>query len=225
MMMHPSQEETFNRILAWTVAVCISEDTHSHLPFVFPSENANHMVNTQLCSECLSSECPNDTGAYGCPYSTIYEIPEWYDIRQRYGYEHLPRSLNAQGWTFENTGCQLYGLGLKHLYPATVGEVRLICYEGSNPCEPPNSDECTATNDGSQAINPAGGPSQNRRLYETYITKSELTCEAGGRFLWLCPASGVELRLLKSILLIEPTQRATISLFIEVESQAAGLLI
>ncbi|KAJ7506443.1 hypothetical protein B0H11DRAFT_1903818 [Mycena galericulata] len=122
--------ETFNRILAWTVAVCIAEDTHSHLPFVFPSENANHMVNTQLCSECLSSECPNDTGAYGCPYSTIYEIPEWYDIRQRYGYEHLPRSLNAQGWTFENTGCRLYGLGLKHLNPLDRSASRLLVYVG-----------------------------------------------------------------------------------------------
>ncbi|KAJ7852364.1 hypothetical protein B0H14DRAFT_2760029, partial [Mycena olivaceomarginata] len=35
-------------------------------------------------------------------------------IRTRgYGYEHLPRSSNPRGWTFENTGgCRLYALGI-----------------------------------------------------------------------------------------------------------------
>ncbi|KAJ7822042.1 hypothetical protein B0H13DRAFT_1920364 [Mycena leptocephala] len=34
-------------------------------------------------------------------------------------YEHLPPSSNPRGWTFESTGCRLYGLGLTHLTPVT----------------------------------------------------------------------------------------------------------
>ncbi|KAF7342207.1 hypothetical protein MVEN_01808600 [Mycena venus] len=71
-----------------------------------------------------SYECPNVTGEYDCPYTIVYEVSESarYDPYVRYGYEHLPRSSNPRGWTFENTGgCRLYGLGLKSLAPMNNG--------------------------------------------------------------------------------------------------------
>ncbi|KAJ7182208.1 hypothetical protein C8R43DRAFT_1115858 [Mycena crocata] len=82
------------------------------------------------CPECLFFECPNATGEYsGCPYGKVYDVPDRYDhayVRSgvninngRYGYEHLPVSSNPRGWTFENTGCRLYALGLKSLAPIT----------------------------------------------------------------------------------------------------------
>jgi hypothetical protein len=71
------------------------------------------------CADCLFFECPNAEAEYDCcPYATVYEVSERYDPYVGYGYEHLPRSANLRGWTFENTGgCRLYGLGLKNLAP------------------------------------------------------------------------------------------------------------
>ncbi|KAJ7502665.1 hypothetical protein B0H11DRAFT_646075 [Mycena galericulata] len=73
--------------------------------------------------ECRFFECPNTMGEYDCPYSTIYDVPDRYEYASRYGYEHLPVSSNPQGWTFENTGCRLYGLGLKSLTPPASEDV------------------------------------------------------------------------------------------------------
>ncbi|KAJ7152910.1 hypothetical protein C8R46DRAFT_1228470 [Mycena filopes] len=79
------------------------------------------------CTACGFFECPNIAGEYdSCPYATVYEVGEHtqYDASAGYGYEHLPRSANPRGWTFENTGgCRLYGLGLKSLAPPESNEV------------------------------------------------------------------------------------------------------
>ncbi|KAJ7739241.1 hypothetical protein DFH07DRAFT_778778 [Mycena maculata] len=69
------------------------------------------------CPDCGFFECPNTTGDYDCPYSTVYDVPDRYDYAGRYGYEGLPVSSNPHGWTFENTGCRLYSLGLRSLTP------------------------------------------------------------------------------------------------------------
>ncbi|KAJ7346065.1 hypothetical protein DFH08DRAFT_1007902 [Mycena albidolilacea] len=75
---------------------------------------------SEPCTECSYFECPNAAGGEydGCPYATVYEVSARYDPYAGYGYEHLPRSSNPRGWTFENTGgCRLYALGLKTLAP------------------------------------------------------------------------------------------------------------
>jgi hypothetical protein len=74
------------------------------------------------CTECGYFECPNAVGGEydGCPYATVYEVSVRYDPYTGYGYEHLPRSSNPRGWTFENTGgCRLYALGIKRLAPCS----------------------------------------------------------------------------------------------------------
>ncbi|KAJ7122423.1 hypothetical protein C8R44DRAFT_876718 [Mycena epipterygia] len=120
----------------------VGQEFHNHVIAPQPAFNAavNPVWNAEVyreqpylpCPECLFFECPNATGDYGCPYSTVHDVPDRYDPTYcgvivapsfdglpsgRYGYEHLPMSANPRGWTFENTGCRLYNLGLKGLAP------------------------------------------------------------------------------------------------------------
>ncbi|KAK6991717.1 hypothetical protein R3P38DRAFT_2913460, partial [Favolaschia claudopus] len=78
------------------------------------------MTPQMQCPGCLLSECLNAVEGSGCPFALIYEIPVRYDWAVRLGYSKLSPSSNPHGWTFENTGCRLYRLGLKHLTPHTA---------------------------------------------------------------------------------------------------------
>ncbi|KAK6971455.1 hypothetical protein R3P38DRAFT_3142808 [Favolaschia claudopus] len=68
------------------------------------------MTPQMQCPGCLLSECLNAVEGSGLRY----------DWAVRLGYSKLSPSSNPHGWTFENTGCRLYRLGLKHLTPHTA---------------------------------------------------------------------------------------------------------
>ncbi|KAJ7446600.1 hypothetical protein FB451DRAFT_1188692 [Mycena latifolia] len=124
------------RAASWMTAVTVAAETcPAHEP-VLMGQNTARTSYTQLyrdepyrpCAECQFFECPNAGGAYGCPYATVYEVPDRYDESARRsggtpdasGYETLAPSANPRDWTFENTGCRLYALGLNSLLPAST---------------------------------------------------------------------------------------------------------